>query len=124
MDVLGWFWWTIAKLLGFVWSIGWFLLGGWIVTLAQLAVIAFVVYGYKYGWRRAPLELARHGKTFGQFIWAWMRSREMSTNAASGRGDLREVVRTVRRKEAGDINVSTLLSVLALFGLSLVVLGS
>jgi hypothetical protein len=125
MDFLGWIWWAMAKLVGLVWSIGWFLLGGWVVTLAQIAVIAFVVYGYKYGWRRAPLEIARHGKAFGGFVWAWMRARDMTaaTAGASGRVEVREVVKTVRRKEIGDVNASTLLSVLALFGLGLVALA-
>jgi hypothetical protein len=124
MDVLGWLWWALAKLLGLLWSIGWFLLGGWVVTLAQLAVIAFVIYAYKYGWRRAPIEIARHGKAFGGFVWAWMRARDMTAAAAGNatRVEVREVVRTVRRKERGDINVSTLLSVLALLGIGLAAL--
>jgi hypothetical protein len=126
MDFLGWIWWAMTKLVGLVWSIGWFLLGGWVVTLAQIGVIAFVVYGYKYGWRRAPLEIARHARTFGSFIWAWMRSRDMTAavaGAKAGRSEVREVIRTVRRKEMGDVNVSTLLSVLALVGLGLVALA-
>ncbi len=124
MEFLGWLWWALAKLVGAVWSVGWFLLGGWVVTLAQIAVIGLVVYGYKYGWRRAPVEIARHARTFGGFLWAWMRAREMTSGgrAASGKSDAREVVRTVYRKQAGDINVSTLLSIVALFGLGVVAL--
>ena len=124
MDVLGWLGWAVAKLFGLVWSIGWFLLGGWVVTLAQLAVIAFLVYGYKYGWRRAPLEIARHLKTFSSFVWMWMRARDVTVaaTAAGAKSHVREVVRVVRRGQPGDINVSTLLSVLALAGLGAAVL--
>ncbi len=126
MDFLGWIWWLLAKLVGFVWSIGWFLLGGWVVTLAQIAVIAFVVYGYKYGWRRAPIEIARHGRAFGGFVWAWMRARDLSATSrastAASRVEVREVIRTVRRREMGDVNISTLLSVVALLGLGLATL--
>jgi hypothetical protein len=130
MEFLGWLWWALAKLLGLVWSIGWFLLGGWVVTLVQLAVIGFVIYGYKYGWRRAPLEIARHGRTFGGFVWAWMRTRDVASASAPAkpRTELREVVGADRRrfgrsKEVGDINVSTLLSVLALLGLGVAALA-
>lgn len=127
MEFLGWIWWLVAKFAAIVWSIGWFLLGGWVVTLAQIAVIAFVVYGYKYGWRRAPLEIARHGKAFGSFIWAWMRARDMTAAATAGshvsRTEGSRTVRIVRRSEFGDVNVSTLLSVMALFGLGLVALA-
>lgn len=125
MDILGWLWWAVAKLVGLVWSIAWFLVGGWVVTLAQIAVIGFVIYGYKYGWRRAPVEIARHARAFGSFVWTWMRARDIgaATSAAGARRDERQVVRVVRRKEPGDVNASTLLSVLALVGLSLAVLA-
>ena len=127
MEFLGWIWWLLAKLAALVWSISWFLLGGWVVTLAQIAIIAFVIYGYKYGWRRAPLEIARHVKGFGSFVWAWMRARDMSAAANAGskssNADRQQAVRMVRRSEFGDVNVSTLLSVVALFGLGLVALA-
>ena len=118
MDILGWLFWLAAKLLAIVWTVGWFLLGGWVVTLAQVAVIGGLIYAYKYGWRRAPIEITRQARTFGGFVWAWARSREMPARAP--RDQMREVVRTVRRKEFGDVNLSTLLSVLAVAGLGVV----
>lgn len=121
MDILGWLGWLVAKLLAVLWTVGWFLLGGWVVTLAQLAVIGGLIYAYKYGWRRAPLELSRHVRTFGRFAWAWARSREMPARAS--RPELRDNVRIIRRKEVGDVNVSTLMSVLAILGLGVVALG-
>lgn len=121
MDILGWLWWLVAKLLAIVWTVGWFLLGGWVVTLAQLAVIAGLIYVYKYGWRRAPIELSKHARTFGSFVWAWARAREMPNRAT--RAEVRETVRIVRRKQLGDVNVSTLMSVLAILGLGAVALA-
>ena len=41
-----------------MWSIAWLLLGGWVSTLAQILVIVFIVFAFKYGWRRAPLTAA------------------------------------------------------------------
>lgn len=122
MEVLGWLWWIVIKLVSLVWSIVWFLLGGWVATLAQLAIIVGVIFSYKYGWRRAPIEIAQKARLFGGFVWAWMRSKEYAAAAAgpaSTRVEVRERIRTVRRKEPGDINVSTMLSVAALIGLGL-----
>jgi hypothetical protein len=74
-----------------------------------------------YGWQRAPMELWRRGRTFALFVWGWLRS---SADAAASQPAIREVtrevVRTVRVKEVGDINLSTLLSLLMLAGLALV----
>ena len=121
MDIFGWLWWLVANVLAMLWSVGWFLLGGWVVTLAQLAVIGGLVYAYKYGWRRAPLEISKHVRTFGSFVWAWARARDMP--ARTSRAEVRETVRIVRRSELGDVNVSTLMSVLAILGLGVVALA-
>ena len=43
--------------------------------------------------------------------------------ARTSRGEVRETVRIVRRSELGDVNVSTLMSVLAILGLSVVALA-
>lgn len=117
MDILGWIWWLLASALSLVWSIAWFLLGGWVSTLAQIAVIVGIVFFYKYGWQRAPAEIASRVTSVSRFIWAWMRAREPQAAPVASRVQAREVIRTVRVKEAGDINVSTLLSLIMLFGL-------
>ena len=89
MDILGWIGWLLWTLLGLAWSVLWFLVGGWVSTLAQIAVVALVIFGYKYGWRRAPQEIATRAVTFGRFAWAWIRSRELPASAS--RAEVREV---------------------------------
>ena len=111
MDILGWLWWVVASAVSLVWSILWFLIGGWVSTLAQIAVLVGIIFFYKYGWQRAPAELAARVSTAGRFVWGWIRQRETG-GPASERVEVREVVRTVRVKEAGDINVSSLINVL------------
>ena len=76
MEILAWLWWGLSTALGLALSLVWFLLGGWVATLAQIAVAALVVFGYKYGWQRAPFELAARLAGAGRFLWAWMRARE------------------------------------------------
>lgn len=119
MDILGWIWWALSSLVGLVWSIGWFLLGGWVSTLAQIAVVVGIIFFYKYGWQRAPAEIAARASSMGRFVWGWMRVREPGL-AAAGRVEIRDAVRIVRIKETGDINVSTLLSVLMFIGLAVI----
>jgi len=125
MDVLGWLWWAVSSLLGFVWTILWFLLGGWVSTLAQIGVILLLVAGYKYGWRRAPLEVTSRVASVLRFGWAWMRSEAPPPTRISSREE-REPGREPRgryfdRRQPGDIrlNVSTCLSLLVLAGLAL-----
>jgi hypothetical protein len=122
VDILGWVWWALSSLMGLIWSIGWFLLGGWVSTLAQIAVVVGIIFFYKYGWQRAPAEIAARASSMGRFVWGWMRVREPG-QAAAGRVEVREVVRTVRIKETGDINASTLLNVLMFIGLALIALA-
>ena len=121
MEILGWLWWLAAKLAGLVFGLTWFLLGGWVSTLAQIAVIALVIFGYKYGWRRAPQEILARGGALGRYIWGWVRARETSAGGALARVEIRDrvVERVVRRKEPGDINLSTLLNIVVLAGLGL-----
>lgn len=127
MDVLGWLWWLIASALGLLWSVAWFLLGGWVSTLAQIGVIVLVGFGYKYGWRRAPSEVLARLGGFGRFTWGWIRARE--PGAPDPRSELaqsaareRRVRRRRGRRQPGDvrINVSTCLTLLMLGGLWLV----
>lgn len=127
MEVIGWLWWLIASFVGLVWSAAWFLLGGWVSTLAQIAVIVLVVFGYKYGWRRAPLELMARMGNLGRFAWSWIRSgdgvrpaRSSGRSASSTPG--RQPRHRVSRRQPGDvrINVSTCMTLLMLAGLWLV----
>lgn len=120
MDVLGWIWWGIAKVVGFVWSFVWFLLGGWVSTLLQLVILVGAVFAMKYGWRQAPMEMWNRVRPLGRFAWTWARTRESvpaSTAAAARPPVVREVVRVVRAKQIGDISASTLLTVAMLTGL-------
>jgi hypothetical protein len=123
MDVLGWIWWLLTSLLWLVWSLAWFLLGGWVSTLAQVVVLVLVVMGFKYGWRRAPQELLSRAAGAMRFAWAWIRAKEPPPPAAPvpqrpGR------IPSARRRQPGDIqvNISTLMSLLAMAGLGLLAL--
>ncbi|MGE0701646.1 MAG: hypothetical protein AB7O57_21295 [Hyphomicrobiaceae bacterium] len=132
MDVLGWLWWLVSGSVALVWSVVWFLLGGWVSTLAQIAVVVLVVFGYKYGWRRAPQELMSRLGGFGRFAWGWLRFREGPPQAtprattAEPRGRRgpaapgnRSGRHNFRNRQPGDvrINVSTCLTLLMLAGL-------
>lgn len=126
MDLLGWLWWGVTALIGLGWSVVWFLLGGWVATMAQLLIVVGIIFSYKYGWRRAPLEIATRGRAFARFMWAWMRARELSEPPPAA------APRTVRRgagksgrptRDLADVNLSTLLSIAAIAGLGLIAVG-
>jgi hypothetical protein len=119
MDVLGWLWFAVTTVIGFAWSIVWFLLGGWVATVVQLMIVVGVIFSYKYGWRRAPFEMAQRGRTFGRFVWGWMRAREMSEPAPAQASRTQRRTTQHRSREVGDVNLSTLLSITALAGLTL-----
>jgi hypothetical protein len=116
MDVVAWLGWALLAFLGVLWSLTWFLISGWVSTLLQIALLIAVIYFFKYGWQRAPAEIWRGTRSFGRFFWSWLRAREPQRSADI---EEREIVRIVRAKEFGDINISTLLSLLMLFGLAL-----
>lgn len=125
MDILGWLWWLILHLLGWFWAVVWLLLGGWVATLAQIAVIVFAVFAYKYGWRRAPREIASRLLPVWRLAWGWLRGREIGPTAATASRTERHEARCNakaayrRRRQPGDVNVSTLLNLLLLTGLGL-----
>ena len=122
MDILGWIVWLLLKVLGFAWTLAWFLVGGWVSTLAQIAVIVLVVYALKYGWRRAPVEIWNRSRSFRAFFWAWLRARDPAH--AAGTVAVREPVRIVRVKEVGDVNLSTMLTLVMLIEIVLLALST
>ncbi len=113
MEILAWLWWAISAVFSLLWALVWFLISGWVSTLLQIALLVAVVYYLKYGWQRAPAEIWKRSHSFGRFFWNWVRAREPQTDP---RAAVREVVRVVRVKEFGSINVSTLLTLLMLGG--------
>ena len=117
MDVLAWIWWLIVSALSLVWTLFWFLISGWVSTLLQIALLVGVVFYFKYGWQRAPVEIWKRATQAARFVLGWVRTREPATNEP--RVEVREVVRVVRIKERGDVNLSTMLSLAVLAGLAL-----
>jgi len=115
MDMLAWAWWLLTIVVGAVLSLVWFLISGWVSTLLQIALLIVVVYFLKYGWRRAPNEIWRRTSSFGRFFLNWIRARE----APAATVEPVESARVVKSKEFGDINISTLLTLLMLAGLLL-----
>ena len=116
MEIIAWFGSAILAVFGVVWWFVWFLISGWVSTLLQIMLLVGTIYFFKYGWQRAPAEILRRTRFFGRFFWNWLRAREPQTGPAR---HVREVVRVVKTKEFGDINISTLLSFLMLLGLAL-----
>src|SRR5215471_4892722 len=113
MELVGWLWWLLSSIaFGFL-RLLWFLLSGWVSTLLQVTLLIGVIYFLKYGWRRAPFEIWRRTRSFGRFFWAWLRAQDAMVPAPASQ----QPVRIVRVKEFGDINISTLLSLMMLAGL-------
>ena len=113
MEIIAWMWWLLSSIGSVLFSLVWFLLSGWVSTLLQVALLIGVIYFLKYGWRAAPFEIWRRSRSFGRFFWGWLRARETAVPVEQGR----QPVRFVTVKEFGDINISTLLSLLMLVGL-------
>lgn len=121
MEIFAWLWWLLASLVGVIWTVVWFLISGWVSTLLQIAILVIVIYLLKYGWQRAPHEIWKRSSSFGRFFWNWVRARD--PNADRPAVETREVVKIVRGRDFGDINASTLLTLLlvsGLLGLSLI----
>ena len=110
-------WWILSML----WSFVWLLIGGWVSTALQIIVVVLAYYAYRYGWRRAPYEAWRGVRAIARWGWAWLRGVEAMAGAPeSGRAREIEVVREIRVKEFGDVNLSSLLNVSMLVGLLLI----
>ncbi len=121
MDSLGWIVWLLGWIVSLAWSLAWLLLGGWVSTLAQIVAVLGILAVYRYGWRRAPLEVWSQLSGFVRFVINWMRGRELMTGRTPEprptSGPVK--VRFIRIKEVGDINLSTALSLLVIAGLCL-----
>jgi hypothetical protein len=116
MDIVGWVWWLASTLFTGMLSLIWFLISGWVSTVLQIALLVVVIYFLKYGWQRAPAEIWRRSRSFAGLFVSWIRARDSDV---SGR-EPGPMVRVVKIKEFGDVNISTLLSLLMLAGLVLV----
>lgn len=114
MEVLGWLASTLLSIASLILSLVWFLISGWVSTLLQITILIFAVYGIKYGWRRAPFEIWRRTGGFLRFFWNWIRAREPETRPGV---EVREVIREIRVREVGDVNLSTVMSLAMLAGL-------
>jgi hypothetical protein len=115
MDVLSWLWWLVSGIATALLSLVWFLISGWVSTILQISLLIMVVYFLKYGRQRAPAEVWRRSRAFARFFMNWVRAREPPLSAS----EPATAVRTVREKEFGDINISTVMSLLMLTGLLL-----
>jgi hypothetical protein len=119
MEIVSWIGWLLAALAGWIWSIAWLLIGGWVSTLLQILVIVALVFAFKYGWRRAPLEIGLRVRPLAGWIWRWARAREPRPIEGDGARTGAGQVRVIRIKAPGDVNLSSLLNVLMLGGLGL-----
>jgi len=114
MEALGWIFSGLISVAGLVLSLVWFLISGWVSTLLQITVLIFAIYGLKYGWRRAPFEIWRRTQGFVRFFWNWIRARDPDARPDV---EVREVIREIRVREPGDINLSTVMSLAVLVGM-------
>ena len=122
VGLLGWVWWLLAKVFGLIFGVVWFLLGGWVSALAQIVVIGLLIFGYKYGWRQALPEIRSLARPIGRQIWGWVRRRERAGSAGAQSSEAKlQTGKAQRRRgarEPGDVNLSTLLSVVMLLELA------
>ena len=116
MDILAWFWSLLVAVFGLLWSLIWFLIGGWVSTLLQIVVFVGGIFILRYGWRRGPLEFWQRVQSVAVMGFSWLRGRDL---LGGSRVEVRQVVRVVRTKEFGDINLSTLLTLIMIGGLAL-----
>jgi hypothetical protein len=120
METVAWLASILLTILSLLWSLVWFLISGWVSTLLQIAVVIFAIYGVKYGWRRAPFEIWRRSQSFFRFFWNWIRAREPDARPGV---EMRDVIREIKVREFGDINLSTAMSLAMLVGLATLALS-
>jgi len=108
----------VLWILSTLWSLIWLLIGGWVSTALQIIVLVLAYYAYRYGWRRAPLEAWRGVRAITRWGWNWLRGVEAMAGVPE-RERVREVevVREIRVKDFGDVNLSSLTNVSMLAGL-------
>ena len=108
----------VLWILSTLWSLIWLLIGGWVSTALQIIVLVLAYYAYRYGWRRAPLEAWRGVRAITRWGWNWLRGVEAMADVPE-RERVREVevVREIRVKDFGDVNLSSLMNVSMLAGL-------
>jgi hypothetical protein len=108
----------VLWILSTLWSLIWLLIGGWVSTALQIIVLVLAYYAYRYGWRRAPLEAWRGVRAITRWGWNWLSGVEAMAGVPE-RERVREVevVREIRVKDFGDVNLSSLMNVSMLAGL-------
>lgn len=117
MEVIGWIAWLVGWLLSLVWSLVWLLLGGWVSTLAQVMAVLAGITIWRYGWRRAPAEMGRQIGQFVRFVRGWAGA-PVAAGATERRREASERQQTIRYKEFGDINLSTLMTLVMVLALA------
>lgn len=106
-------WWVLST----IWAVIWLLIGGWVSAALQIVVVVLAIFTYRYGWREAPYRAWRGAKAVGRWGWAWLRGAEAMAGASEDRVREVEVIRVVRSKDFGDVNLSSLMNVAMLVGL-------
>ncbi|MFN3869687.1 MAG: hypothetical protein ACK4MF_11565 [Hyphomicrobiaceae bacterium] len=111
--------WIVSTL----WSVIWLLIGGWVSAALQIIVVVLAIFAYRYGWREAPYRAWRGARAVGRWAWAWLRGAEAMAAANDGGGAARvrevEVIRTIRVRNFGDVNLSSLMNAAMMLGLAL-----
>lgn len=111
--------WIVSTL----WSLVWLLIGGWVSAALQIIVVVLALFAYRYGWREAPYRAWRGARAVGRWAWAWLRGAEALASASETGGAARvrevEVIRTIRVRNFGDVNLSSLMNAAMMLGLAL-----
>lgn len=109
--------WIVSSL----WSLVWLLIGGWVSAALQIVVLVLAVFAYRYGWREAPYRAWRGARAVARWGWAWLRGAEAMAGGGGSADRVREVevVREIRVKEFGDVNLSSLMNAAMMIGLAL-----
>jgi len=116
MEVLGWIAWALGWVLSLVWSLVWLLLGGWVSTIAQVLAVLAGIAVWRYGWQRAPAEMTRQIAQFVRFVRGWIGNRSDAPVARTSTDTERRPI-AIRYKDVGDVNLSTLMTLVMVIGL-------